>query len=84
MPVNGNYFQTETLPGEHYALIRSTVTPRAGIGSRQGGVILGNRGVSSRMTGGVILDETFFLEPPVCTENLIRVDGVMESPKLAE
>jgi hypothetical protein len=21
---------------------------------------------------------------PVCTENLIRVDGVMESPKLAE
>jgi hypothetical protein len=23
-------------------------------------------------------------ESPVCTENLIRVDGVMESPKLAE
>jgi hypothetical protein len=22
--------------------------------------------------------------PPVCTENLIRVDDVMESPKLAE
>jgi hypothetical protein len=22
--------------------------------------------------------------PPVCTENLIRVDAVMESPKLAE
>jgi DNA topoisomerase III len=24
------------------------------------------------------------LLPPVCTENLIRVDAVMESPKLAE
>src|ERR1700720_1700085 len=23
-------------------------------------------------------------QPPVCTENLIRVDAVMESPKLAE
>jgi hypothetical protein len=23
-------------------------------------------------------------DPPVCTENLIRVDGVMELPKLAE
>src|ERR1700722_17543866 len=43
--------------------------------------------VSSRMTGGHFL----LIERPetliacaVCTENLIRVDDVMESPKLAE
>jgi hypothetical protein len=29
-------------------------------------------------------DTEFTSKPPVCTENLIRVDDVMESPKLAE
>jgi hypothetical protein len=42
--------------------------------------------------GGFVLDEIearvrkqfFQFDRPVCTENLIRVDDVMESPKLAE
>ena len=30
------------------------------------------------------LVDSLIKTPPVCTENLIRVDDVMESPKLAE
>jgi predicted acyl esterase len=42
------------------------------------------RSVYLKMRDGCKIAADIYLPDPVCTENLIRVDAVMESPKLAE
>jgi len=46
--------------------------------------LLANYEKPEDLTGAVLDEVREWQTRPVCTENLIRVDAVMESPKLAE